>query len=71
MFKTYINAIATRALVDNDFEAAILNGHRREKLHEFGLDSKQIKAVMDIKAANLDQFIRSLDKLIQHPTVLA
>lgn len=69
MFKTNINAIATRALVDNDFQAAILNGHRKDKLHEFGLDSKQTKAVMDIKAANLDQFIRSLNKLIQQPAI--
>jgi hypothetical protein len=31
MYKENLNAIATRALLDDEFEAAILNGHRREK----------------------------------------
>lgn len=68
MLKTSINAIAAQALIDNKFEAAILNGQRKEKLHEFNLSEKQFEAVMAIKADNLDQFIRSLGKLIQIPS---
>ncbi len=68
MLKTSINAIAAQALIDNKFEVAILNGQRKEKLHKFNLSEKQIEAVMAIEADNLDQFIRSLGKLIQVPS---
>ena len=71
MLKTNINAIAAQALLDNKFEAAILNGKRKEKLDEFNLSEKQIKAVMAIEADDLDQFIRSLGKLIQLPSAAA
>ena len=69
MFKTNINAIAAKALLDNEFKAAILNGHRKEKLNEFSLNDSQIEAVMAIKADNLDQFIRRLGTLIQQPSM--
>lgn len=69
MFKTNINAIAAKALLDNEFKAAILNGHRKEKLNEFDLNDTQIEAVMAIKADNLDQFIRRLGTLIQQPSM--
>ena len=71
MLKTNINAIAAQALLDNKFETAILNGQRKEKLHEFDLNEKQIEAVMAIEADDLDQFIRSLGKLIQLPNAVA
>ena len=32
-----INAIVTRALADPDFQKAILNGQRRERLQDFKL----------------------------------
>lgn len=64
MFKKDINAIAAKALLDHKFEAAILNGQRREKLHEFDFDERQIEAVMAIEAENLDQFIHRLGSLI-------
>jgi hypothetical protein len=64
MFKVRLNAIAAKALVDHDFQAAILNGQRKEKLGEFNLDPQQIEAVMAIEAKDVDQFIRSLGKLL-------
>lgn len=64
MFKTEINAIATRALLDGEFEAAILNGQRKEKLREFDLDDKQVAALLALDAADLDHFIQQLDDLI-------
>lgn len=67
MFKTEINAIATRALLDGKFEAAILNGQRKKKLGEFDLDDNQVDTVLAIDASNLDQFIHKLGDLIKDP----
>lgn len=71
MFKANINAIVAKALLDQDFKAAILNGHRRDKLNEFTLNDQQKAAVMAIQADNLDQFIHRLDSLIQQPGAVA
>ncbi|MEK6256229.1 MAG: hypothetical protein N2C13_02785 [Chloroflexota bacterium] len=71
MFKSNINAIVAKALLDQEFKAAILNGHRKDKLNEFGLNDQQKAAVMAIKANNLDQFIHRVDKLIQQPSFSA
>jgi hypothetical protein len=64
MYKENLNAIATRALLDDEFEAAILNGHRREKLREFDLSENQIEELMAIRASDLDEFIHHLVKLM-------
>jgi hypothetical protein len=53
--------MVTKALTDSRFCADILNGHRRERIQEYNLADNVEKAVMGIKAKNLDQFIRSLD----------
>ena len=71
MFKSNINAIAAKALLDQDFKAAILNGHRKDKLNEFSLNERQKAAVMSIKADTLDQFIHRLDSLLQQPGIAA
>ena len=56
-----LNAMVTKALTDSRFCADILNGHRRERIQEYNLEENVVHAIMDIKAKNLDQFIRSLD----------
>jgi hypothetical protein len=65
MSKIKLNAIATQALLDNEFKAAILNGRRAEKLSAFELNDAEVAAVMSIEAINIDQFIRRLGYLMQ------
>ena len=70
MTKVIVNAIATRALVDKDFEAAILNGHRKELLQEFQLPEKVFNAIMGIKGEDLKQFIYQLNDLVASPSMM-
>lgn len=65
MSKIKLNAIAAQALLDNDFQAAILNGRYKEKLGSFQLNEEETAAVMSINALNVDQFVRSLGSLLQ------
>ena len=65
MSKLKLNAIATQALLDNEFKNAILNGHMQERLGAFQLNDEEVQAVMSIQAMDLDQFIRHLSGLIQ------
>ena len=65
MSKIKLNAIAAQALLDNDFQAAILNGQYQEKLGSFQLNEEETAAVMSINALNVDQFVRSLGSLLQ------
>ena len=69
MTKVEINAIATRALVDKDFEAAILNGKRRELLQEFQLPERVFNAIMCIQGEDLKQFIFQLNDLVTSPSI--
>lgn len=64
--KFQINAIATRALVDEDFKAGILNGTRSQRLQEYPLPESYRHAVMEIKAEDLNQFIFKLHELIRN-----
>lgn len=70
MTKVVVNAIATRALIDKDFEAAILNGHRKELLQEFQLPEKVFNAIMCIKGEDLNQFIFQLNDLVTSPSMM-
>jgi hypothetical protein len=70
MTKVAVNAIATRALVDKDFEAAILNGHRQELLQEFQLPEKVFNAIMCIKGDDLQNFIFQLNDLVTSPSMM-
>ena len=65
MSKLKLNAIATQALLDNEFQAAILNGQVQDRLGAFQLSDQEVQAVMSIQAMDLDQFIRHLSGLIQ------
>ena len=71
MSSLQLNAIATRALLDNQFQAAILNGRRRERLSDFDLSEEEIEAVMSIEAPNVDLFIRRLGHLMTPPHLAA
>jgi len=65
MSKLALNAIATRALLDNEFRAAILNGHRKERISDFNLSVEDFNAVMSIEAADVGQFVRRLGRYMQ------
>lgn len=59
-----LNAIVTKALIDRDFQAAILNGRRKECLMNFGLSDDEVKAVLSVQASSLDQFIKQINTLL-------
>lgn len=71
MSKLKLNAIATQALLDNEFKAALLNGQVQDRLGAFQLNDEEVKAVMSIQAMDLDQFIRHLSGLIQPGAAVA
>ena len=70
MTKLQINALATKALTDRNFEKAILNGSRYEKLKEFKLPVGVQEAIMEIKGENIQQFIYQLNDLVNSPIAL-
>ena len=70
MTKIEINALATKALTDRNFEAAILHGQRLEQLQEFQLPVGVLDAIMQIKGENLQQFIFQLNDLVNSPIAL-
>lgn len=65
MSKIKLNAIAAQALLDNEFQAAILDGSHKDKLGAFHLNDEEAKAVMAIDAMDIDQFIRRIGNLMQ------
>ena len=70
MTKVAVNAIATRALIDKDFEVAILNGQRQELLKEFHLPEKVFNAIMCIQGEDINQFIFQLSDLVASPAMM-
>ncbi len=62
MSKLNLNAIVTKALLDNQFRADILNGHRNERISEFDLTEDEKQVILAIEADNLDQFIHRLGR---------
>lgn len=60
MSRFNLNAIATKALLDHNFQADILNGHRKERLNEFDLSDDEKRVVLSIEAKNVDQFVTCL-----------
>ena len=61
MSKLHLNAIVTQALLDGEFEKAILNGQRKARLVGFDLTEKEREAVLAIKSPDIDQFIAQVD----------
>ena len=65
--KSQLNAIATRALLDKGFQAALLNGHRKEMLDQFPLTEEERDVLLDLKVENVDHLITQLDSLMVPP----
>ena len=70
MSKLQLNAIATRAMLDNEFRVEVLNGKRKQRLSEFDLTKDEFDAVMAIDAHDLDQFIVNLRNLMHSSQIL-
>ena len=62
--KAHLNAIATRALIDEDFKAGVLNGKRSQKIQEYPLPELVQQEIMNIRAKNVGQFIQGLYAII-------
>jgi hypothetical protein len=62
--KAHLNAIATRALIDEEFKAGVLNGKRSQKIQEYPLPEMIQQEVMNINAKNVGQFIQGLYEII-------
>lgn len=62
--KAHLNAIATRALIDEEFKAGVLNGKRSQKIQEYPLPELVQREVMNIRAKNVGQFIQGLYAII-------
>ena len=56
-----INAIATQPLVDNQFQIAMINGDRKERIVDFKLTKDELDTILAIDAVDLHQFIRQLE----------
>ena len=69
MTKLELNAIATRAILDQRFEAAILNGHRKDCLKEFTLPEDVFNDLMEINARDLMQFIEQINEIAKRPSL--
>jgi hypothetical protein len=65
MSKLHINAIVTRALLDDEFKAAILNGQRQARLAGFDLTDTERNAILSIKTHDLDQFIGQIETWLE------
>jgi hypothetical protein len=59
------NAIATRILLDESFQHAMLNGQRQDCLASFQLTDQERIAILTIRSKNLHQFISELHRLMQ------
>ncbi len=62
--KVNVNAIATRALIDEDFKAGVLNGSRSQKIEEYPLPETIQQEIMNIRAKDVSQFIQGLYAII-------
>lgn len=65
MSKLHINALVTRALLDDEFKAAILNGQRKARLAAFDLTDAEREAILSIKTHDLDQFIGQIETWLE------
>jgi len=67
--KSHLNAIATRALIDEEFKSAVLNGKRSQKIREYPLPEMVQEEVMQIQAEDVHQFIYGLQAIIEQRQV--
>jgi hypothetical protein len=59
-----LQAVIGTAVIDPEFRTALLNGSRRAAVTSFGLTSEEMKVVLSIRAATLEQFAGQLDQWI-------
>jgi len=59
------NAIATRILLDDAFQQALLNGQGQECLSSFKLTDQERISILTIRSKSPHQFISELHKLMQ------
>jgi len=62
--KVHLNAIATRALIDHDFQTGVLNGSLSQRIQEYPLPENVQQEVLKIRAKNVNQFIHGLQLII-------
>ncbi len=62
MSKLTLNALITKAILDDKFQEDILNGQRQARIDEFDLSHDEKKTLLDIQADNLDQFIVQVER---------
>jgi len=67
MSRLHVNAIVTRALLDDDFRAGLLNGQRRARLAAFDLSEQERNAILAIETHDLNQFIGQVDRWLRTP----
>jgi hypothetical protein len=56
--------LVTTALLDQSFQQALLNGHRREAIADFGLSVEERTLVLSIRAATLEDFAAALSRYL-------
>jgi hypothetical protein len=62
MSKLTLNAMITKAMLDEAFQADILNGKRQECIEKFELSDEEKKALLVIDADNLEQFVSQVER---------
>jgi len=60
-----LNALVTKALLDDKFQADILNGHRADRINEFDLSRDEKETILAIKADNLKQFVHQVSRWME------
>ncbi len=65
MSKLVLNALVTRALVDEGFRRDLLNGHRAHRLAEFPLGEEEQAVLLSIHAHSMKAFAAQVDRLLR------
>lgn len=70
MCKLTLNAIVTRALMDEHFCQALLAGHTDEVLREFSLGEEDRWVLESVRAATLDGFVAQVHALMHQDSLI-
>ncbi len=69
MCKLTLNAVVTRALVDDQFREALLSGQTGKVLQEFPLGEEERRILGSIRADDLEGFVAQIHYLIHEEPV--
>lgn len=69
MCKLTLNAVVTRALVDDQFREALLSGRAGKVLQEFPLGEEERRILGSIRANDLEGFVAQIHYLIHEEAV--